>query len=353
MSKRVISLTLGLLFLLSLAIAPVQAGGLTATITALVWSPDGQALAYATKDGLFVVDLDGNQQRIADADPLYKTPTWSPDGQALIATQTVDDQAQIFQFPLSGEAGTALTERLDEQSRFYVPGNFSGSDPVTSPDGQSIAFLAYREADSFRSLYVMAADGSDQRRLPPPRPTQPIARPVWSPDSQTLAFVAHGSSALGDLYTINRDGSNPQRLTDSGDVDSYQPITWSADSDQIVFCTNQQNRKQIEQVGSDGSERQVIWNNGRAPQFSPDGQKLLFEAFGSKWGDLTIMDLSDGSTTTIQLPGEHAYWDASWSPDGTQIAFITHRFDDPKSEDIVVTQADGSQPQVLVSLKMK
>ncbi len=122
MLKRLISFTLSLLFALSLAIMPVQAGGFTATIQALVWSPDSQALAYATKEGLFVVDLDGNQQRIADVDPLNMTPAWSGDGQALLATQSVGDQAQIYQFPLSGEPGIALTERLDEQSAHLCTG---------------------------------------------------------------------------------------------------------------------------------------------------------------------------------------------------------------------------------------
>ncbi len=349
MLKRLISFTLSLLFALSLAIMPVQAEGFTATIQALVWSPDSQALAYATKEGLFVVDLDGNQQRIADVDPLNMTLAWSGDGQALLATQSVGDQAQIYQFPLSGEPGIALTERLDEQSLTFVPGNFSGSDPVTSPDGQSIAFLAFREGDSNLSLYVMAADGSDQRRLP--TPPQRIARPFWSPDSQVLAFVTQPGQALGDLYAVNRDGSGLTQVTDSGDVDSYQPLTWLRD--QIAFCRIYDQSEQIELRAIDSSEHYAIWRDGRAPAISPDGLRVLLVALGSKWGYLTLMRFHNGGATTLQLPGERAYYEASWSPDGMKIAFVTHRFDDPQSEDIVVTQLDGSQPQVLVSLKLK
>ncbi len=347
MSKRAIPFTLSLLIALSLAIMPVQAGGFTPTIQALGWSPDGQALAYATKDGLFVVDLDGNQQRIGDFDPLNLTPAWSADGQSLLSVLEVDNQEQIYRFPLSGAAGTPLTEDVGWRPGYFAPG---GIDPVTSPDGQLIAFRALREGDNYLSLYVMAADGSDQRRL---TILGDVGRLVWSPDSQSLAFVTRKQGALSDLYTIDREGNHLQQITDTGDVDSYERPSWSPDGGQIVFCTVPDQRERIEQVGSDGSERHVIWDYGREPQLSPDGQKLLFEALDLKWGDLTIMDVSDSSTTTIQLPGEHAYWDASWSPDGTQIAFATRHFDDPKSEDIVVTEANGTQPRVLVSLKMK
>ncbi|MCA9913138.1 MAG: PD40 domain-containing protein, partial [Anaerolineae bacterium] len=212
-----------------------------------------------------------------------------------------------------------------------------------------IAFLAQREGDEFQSLYVMVADGSDQQRL---TNLGRAARPVWSPDSQRLAFVVQSAgSALGDLYMIDRDGSHLQQLTATGNVDSYQSLAWSPLDDQIVFCSMQPNyREQIEQIGADGTERHIVWEHGRAPVVSPDGQQLLFLALGSQWGDLTVMNRDDGSTFTIQLSGERAYFAASWSPDGTQIAFISPRFDDPKSEDIVVTQADGNQPQVLFSL---
>ncbi|MCB9453829.1 MAG: PD40 domain-containing protein [Anaerolineaceae bacterium] len=346
MSKARFLFVISLLLVWSLAVVPAQAGGFTATIQALAWSPDGQALAFASKDGLFVVTLDGEQQRITDADPLNLTPAWSADGQALLSVLEVDNQAQIYQTPLSGEAGVALTPDVGWRPTYYAPG---GIDPVPSADGQYIAFLSLREGDEFQSLYVMAADGSDQRRL---TNFGRAARPVWLADSQRLAFVVQSAgSALGDLYIIDRDGSHLQQLTDTGDVDSYQSLSWSSRDDQIVFCSMQPNYKeQIEQIHADGTERQIVWDHGRAPVVSPDGQQLLFLALGSKWGDLTVMNRDDGSTFTIQLPGERAYFAASWSPDGTQIAFISPRFDAPKSEDIVVTQADGSQPQVLFSL---
>ncbi len=346
-SRTGLSFVIGLFLALSLIVMPAQAGGYTAIIQALVWSPDGQALAFASRDGLFVVNLDGEQQRITDVDPLNMTPAWSSDGQALLSVLEVNDQAQIYQTPLSGEAGVALTPDVGWRPTYYAPG---GVDPVPSPDGQFIAFLSLREGDEFQSLYVMAADGSDQRRL---TTLGNVGRPVWSPDSQSLAFVVHFTgSALGNLYVMNRDGSHLQALTDSGDVDSYQWPSWSPLGDQIVFCSIQQNKEQIEQINLDGTARHTLWDHGRAPVYSPDGQQLLFLALGSKWGDLTLMDMSEHTTVTIRLPGERAYFEASWSPDGTKIAFVTHRFDDPKSEDIVVAENDGSHPQVLVSIKL-
>lgn len=345
LTKRVL---LCALFLWLAVTMTVQAGGFNAKIGALVWSPDGQSLAYTTKDGLYVADMDGQQRRIADVDPMNWTLTWSPDGQSILSVLEVDNKANIYRTPVSGGEAEALTQDDGWRPDYYAPG---GIEPAYSPDGESIAFLSLREGDDFLSLYLMDADGGGQRRL---TAIGDVTRPVWSPDGEQIAFIvfSENNDGLGDLYTIDRDGQNLKRLTDTADVDGYEAPSWWPDGKHLAF-TAAQNQKRVESISRDGTNRRLIASNARTALIAPDGRHLLYTSLWGKWGELRIFDKADGSAAAITLPGERAYYHASWSPDGTQIAFVARRFDTPKSEDIIVTDADGGNPRVLVSLKLE
>lgn len=72
----------------------------------------------------------------------------------------------------------------------------------------------------------------------------------------------------------------------------------------------------------------------RYPALSPDGEKLAFTFQGDIW----VMDMT--SQIPIRITINEAYDSyATWSPDGTQIAFSSNRYG---SEDIFVINRDGS-----------
>lgn len=107
------------------------------------------------------------------------------------------------------------------------------SDPSVSPDGQWIVYLRngynLNHDDTERDLWIMRADGSDER----PLTTDGNAGAVeWSPDGSQLAFVASfdGGSQIflrwmdtGVTYPISRLPESPQALA------------WSPDGTQLAF----------------------------------------------------------------------------------------------------------------------
>ncbi len=332
---------------LVLTTAVVQAGGFNPTIGGLVWSPDGQSLAFVRHNqGVFIVDMDGHEQRLSDEDALDWSPVWMPDGEALVVARQVENQTHLYRVALDGGEPEMLTPDVGWRPEYYAPG---GIQPAVAPEGDLIAFLSLREGDDYLSLYTMSADSVEQKRL---TTLGTVNAPVWSPDGDRLAFVAFPDdySGPGDLFTIKRDGSDLQRLTRSGDVSGDDAPAWSPDGTALAF-TSYDDQRRVELIGSDGENRRVLWDNAAAPVFAPEGDRLALTTYGGKWGALTILDVEDGSSVTIELPGERAYYEAAWSPDGTALAFVARRFDDPKSEDIIIVQADGSEPRVLVSDK--
>ena len=336
--------------LLLTAVSSVSAGGFTASIWSVAWSPDGKSLLYTVfKDGVYIANLDGETQRILDADSAEWTPQWSPDGKSIITTMTVDNQAGIFRVPLKDGEPKRLTEDVGWRPEYYAP---NGMQPRYSPDGKFIAFLSLREGDENTSLYLMTADGNDEHPLSRALEVQDF---VWSPDSQSIALLGSPDSDRGhtDLYSVSLDGKIQIQLTITQDVDDRYTPAWTPDGEHILFtASTADNKGRIEIVDAVGQNRKVFREHGSEPIFSPDGTYILFTSPAEHWFNLSIMsaDSAESDVTTITLPGERAYYGAAWSPDNSQIAFVSFLFDAPKSESITLVNADGGDPRTLVSL---
>ena len=96
--------------------------------------------------------------------PFYRDPDWQPDGGQIVFQSQEGSHWEIFVVNPDGTGMTALT-RPATALVDVLPSNVA---PAWSPDGQFIAFFSNRDADHEAGawrLWVMRADGSDQRPL--------------------------------------------------------------------------------------------------------------------------------------------------------------------------------------------
>lgn len=243
-----------------------------------VWSPDGTKIAFISNRNytfaLYVMNADGsNAQHVAEVlEP--GEPAWSPHGDKIAFSAgmrgTFFEPNKLYtDIYIVNVDGSGLTQLTRDSGR-------NGS-PTWSPDGKQIAFTSNRDTDGKAKIWVMNADGSNQREIPNSNidkgSTFPNIQLAWSPDGTKILFT-HYRACPGDLevaiHVMNADGNNTRLLTnDPNSCGVYSSPRWSPDGTKIVtsFSPHARNdnthAKQIIVMNADGGNPINISNRGQ------------------------------------------------------------------------------------------
>ena len=230
-----------------------------------------------------------------------------------------------------------------------------------------IAFTSNRDGNA--EIYVMDADGGNQRRLTKNRHVD--ASPSWSPDGKRIVFVSDRDGHLNirgrsnyDIYVMDADGSNQQNVTNDPSDDGSP--SWSPDGKRIVFSSDRDmdrgeaaHNLEIYVMDADGKNQERLTKNlteDKYPSWSPNGKRIVFSArrrghFENKFGityEIYVID-ADGKNEHRLTENRNNDWRPSWSPDGERIAFQSDRKGDVVNWDIYVMDADGGNFQNLTN----
>ena len=188
-------------------------------------------------------------------------------------------------------------------------------------------------------LHVMNADGSDAHRLA--RNDVGIIEYRWSPDGGHIAYVAlrrSGADVVGDLWVMNADGSGKLMLAGNAE----QP-TWASDSRQIAYTSVADILDvHIRRVAVDGTGDDRVTPTGTQafePDWSPDGTQIAFVTLGEN--DIVVIN-PDGSGLLNLTKGVAEDDSPTWSPDGSKLAFNTGILTEPLETEVAVMNRDGT-----------
>ena len=151
------------------------------------WSPDGTRIVYVSTSGgdqaIWIADADGaNATQLTpddpNSDPLW--PRFTPDGRRILF---VDCEG----FDCDGGIGSV---RPDGTHLHMVTPNSGDSYNLAdlSPDGSRLAYMRWHVGGVKMAIYVSDADGSNERRVSPPRLEGWL--PDWSPAGDRILFTS-------------------------------------------------------------------------------------------------------------------------------------------------------------------
>ncbi len=208
------------------------------------------------------------------------------------------------------------------------------SDPALSPDGTKLTYT--EEGDvSVTDLKGHPASGLWSRH-PVISVSGYFQDPVWSPSGKQIAFIAVPGGAQGpEIDVINADGTGRRRVIQGSEIEtitqaqvSLETLAWSPDGTQIAFATTPEGTPvpsgTIAAVpvsggpahtlvsGVPGGVTALSWAPGPQPLFTNGHEPGIWEADGH------------GGAKIVLQCGTCLDSDPSWAPDGVHFAAARH-----------------------------
>ncbi|MGW8265301.1 MAG: S9 family peptidase [Longimicrobiales bacterium] len=221
-----------------------------------------------------------------------------------------------------------------------------------SPDGAWVAFTVSTtnldREEVKTQIWMVSTSGGDP--FPVTMSSESISGPKWSPDGKYLSFLTtRGEGAKPQVWVLDRRGGEARQLTEIEEgAGSYE---WSPDASRLVLAIRDR-----DSTGASGGSGSGSRSRPRDPwvidrlQFKRDGRGYLADSLRTH---LYVYDIESKKLTQITS----GRWDEGnpvWSPDGTKIAFVSNRTEDPdanSNSDIwVVAAGNTDQGATLVRI---
>ena len=322
------------------------------------WSPDGQAIVYASGQALFRSKRDGTGSRQLSSVPGWpRLPRWSPDGTRVRFTLlnpetqgdslwevrsdgtglhpllpgwnnppaeccgnwTPDGKYFVFQSTRGTSANIwAINERgnlfrkISHEPVQLTSGPMNFRSPVPSRDGKKLFVMGEKRRgelvryDAKLEQFVPYLSGISAEHVD------------FSRDGGWVTYVAIPGSTV---WRSKLDGSQRLQLT-FPPLQAYMP-RWSPDKKQVAFFGDDGKTSEIFLISADGGHpRQLMLGDGLKydPTWSPDGNRLMF---GLDWEPTKKRGIYQVDLITQQiskLPGSEQFCCPRQSPDGRLVA---------------------------------
>jgi Tol biopolymer transport system component len=224
--------------------------------------------------------------------------------------------------------------------------------PYFSPDGLRFVFDRRTSAESTLSaLWIANSDGSNAHELVPPGPE--LAWFDWDPFNDRALLITKMTDGEGRVSIVDPVDHTATDLPFDLNVVS---ATWRPNHDQLIVSTNDLVStngvitRHFWVVNADGSgaPRPIPVSKYAIndPRLSPDGTKLAYATWEPSPGPIRIVDIDKGGDRPLTTNEFQTYlWqDPSFSPDGTKV--LVHQFiqntNPPVGQLAVIDVIDGS-----------
>ncbi len=370
--------------------------------THAAFSPNGEQIAFVwdgekgDNQDIYVKLIGAEKPLRLTNDPAADTrPAWSPNGRFIAFFRESPDRSGYYLIPALGGPERKVTDVFYHQNRTL------GSSQYYSPDGKFLAVSDKNSQGEPFSLFLVSIETGQKRKITsPPAGTEGDSLPGFSPDGKTIAFIRSSSQTTDDLYLAPLAGGEPRRLT--FDNTSITGLAWTSDGRDMVFASRRESsihslwristaggtperlptigrnivspaisrqgdrlaytqtlddeniwRLEIDSTGHGLTATSLIASTltDDAPDYSPDGQKIVFASNRSGGYGIWVCDRDGTNPRELINRGPSLTGTPRWSPDGHWIAFDSRSNDSGQegNADIYVISAEGGQPRRITS----
>lgn len=251
--------------------------------SAAAQAPDNPTIAFtANAEGgnIWLMDPDGKNQRpilAIKGNPVPLGLVWSPDGNKLAFHTEIRKNIDVYLVNANGENLRQLTNHEAEDSW-----------PNWHPGGQKIAFATNRDGNF--EIYEMTSRGEVLQNIT--NDAVYDSYPAWSRDGRNIAFSSIRGKTLGDIWVMDASGENLKNLTNHR-AEDFRP-RWSPDSQKIAWLSRRTGRGHVYVMDADGENfLQIVKppsSEKRDPEWSPDGKKIACVHFAGNIASIRIFE---------------------------------------------------------------
>jgi dipeptidyl aminopeptidase/acylaminoacyl peptidase len=229
---------------------------------------------------------------------------------------------------------TAVTLSAQSVKRNLQPSDVFRTQTISggqiSPDGNwilySISSIDSAKDSRKSDLWMMSWDGNTNIQLTYTPEGEGNAR--WSPDGKYISFTTARNGGTSQVYLLNRQGGEAFQLTNvKGDLQTFE---WAPDGSRLAIVM-----KDAEDTSK--QKKAEPWVIDRY-QFKQDVAGYLYD---KRKSHLYLFDVKEKKLDTLTR-GNYDEESIKWSPDGTQLAFVSNRTEDPdknRNDDIYIIEA--------------
>jgi Tol biopolymer transport system component/DNA-binding winged helix-turn-helix (wHTH) protein len=301
------------------------------------FSPDGSQIAFAWSSNLnkgfdLYVKTIGSERmiKLTDHPSHWISPAWSPDGTQIAFARRSESDSGIFAVPALG----GPERKLADATFWYKP----FMQISWSPDSKSLAYWSIGERGSH--IFLLDLDTLRSRVMNPDLHCWDMASPSFSPDGTKLAFVCTSSIAVYAIFEVPLTAGSPRRLVSM--MGYFRGLTWSADARRIIVSNDSGDGGSLWQVDLDGRVHKLPFGEeGTDPSAAGRGNKLAYVR-GSQIVDIWRLDLRaehPEKSATKLIYSTRIQRVPQYSPDGNKIVFESDR---SGTHEVWLADADGS-----------
>jgi dipeptidyl aminopeptidase/acylaminoacyl peptidase len=202
-----------------------------------------------------------------------------------------------------------------------------------SPDGNWLTYTV-TTVDSLKDkrstdLWMASWDGTQTIQLT--NDAESESSPKWSPDGKYISFLSsRQDSKSNQVWLMDRRGGEGKKLTDiKAGVNDY---AWSPDAKKLLLTITD---KEPEDSGKVKTTKPLVIDRY---QYKQDIEGYRYKEL---YTHLYLFDIATKKLDTLTR-GKYNEGEARWSPDGTQVLFVSNRTADPdknENTDIFVMDA--------------